>query len=190
MAINHECYCVYGISGTAHAAVRGSMAGGPMEDFMELQEWKKMSWPGYRRENGSLGIRNKVLVVYTVECASHVAREIVRQADHPDVEVIGFGGCTDNAYAIRMLLALVTHPNVGAVLAVGLGCEYTRAERLADAAAVKGSGISDDSGKRRNAAKHREGVGDGSPDAGEAEGYAEGAYGVSGPGCGSRVRRQ
>ena len=121
MAINHECYCVYGISGTAHAAVRGSMAGGPMEDFMELQEWKKMSWPGYRRENGSLGIRNKVLVVYTVECASHVAREIVRQADHPDVEVIGFGGCTDNAYAIRMLLALVTHPNVGAVLAVGLG---------------------------------------------------------------------
>ncbi len=63
---------------------------------MELQEWKKMSWPGYRRENGSLGIRNKVLVVYTVECASHVAREIVRQADHPDVEVIGFGGCTDN----------------------------------------------------------------------------------------------
>ena len=138
MAINHECYCVYGISGTAHAAVRGSMAGGPMEDFMELQEWKKMSWPGYRRENGSLGIRNKVLVVYTVECASHVAREIVRQADHPDVEVIGFGGCTDNAYAIRMLLALVTHPNVGAVLAVGLGCEYTRAERLADAAAVQG----------------------------------------------------
>ena len=105
---------------------------------MELQEWKEMSWPGYRREDGGLGIRNKVLVVYTVECASHVAREIALQVNHPDVEAIGFGGCTDNAYAIRMLLALATHPNVGAVLAVGLGCEYTRAERLADAAKARG----------------------------------------------------
>lgn len=105
---------------------------------MELQKWKEISWLGYRRKDGSLGIRNKVLVVYTVECASHVAREIVRNVNRPDVEVIGFGGCTDNAYAIRMLLALVTHPNVGAVLAVGLGCEYTRAERLAEAAAARG----------------------------------------------------
>lgn len=109
-----------------------------MEGIMDLQEWKEMSWLGYRRGNGSPGIRNKVLVVYTVECASHVAREIAGQAGHPDVEVIGFGGCTDNAYAIRMLLSLVTHPNVGAVLAVGLGCEYTRAERLAEAAQERG----------------------------------------------------
>lgn len=105
---------------------------------MKLTDWKELTWQGYLRADGRMGIRNKILVVYTVECASHVAREIVRTVNRPDVEVIGFGGCTDNAYAIRLLCSLVTHPNVGAVLAVGLGCEYTRADRLAETAARKG----------------------------------------------------
>ncbi len=48
-----------------------------------------------------------------------------------DVHVIGFSGCYDNQYAIRLLLALARHPNVGAVLSVGLGCEYTQPEKIA-----------------------------------------------------------
>lgn len=109
-----------------------------VEIAMELEKWKNLTWEGYLRKDKRIGIRNKVLVVYTVECASHVAREIVGKVNLADVEVIGFAGCTDNEYAIRLLLALVTHPNVGAVLAVGLGCEYTRADRLAAAAAGQG----------------------------------------------------
>lgn len=105
---------------------------------MELTKWKELTWQGYQRSDGRMGIRNRVLVVYTVECASHVAGEIVREAASGEVEVIGFGGCTDNAYAIRLLRSLVTHPNVGAVLAVGLGCEYIRADRLAAEAARGG----------------------------------------------------
>ena len=85
---------------------------------------------GYLREDGRKGIRNLVLVVYTVECASHVAQEIARGEE--DAQVIGFPGCYDNAYAIRLMLALARHPNVGAVLAVGLGCEYTRPSRIAE----------------------------------------------------------
>jgi altronate hydrolase len=69
-------------------------------------------------------VRNLVLVVYTVECSSHVAHKIAEGED--DVHVIGFSGCYDNQYAVRLMLALGRHPNVGAVLAVGLGCEYTR----------------------------------------------------------------
>ncbi len=84
---------------------------------------------GYLRQDGRKGIRNLVLIVYTVECARHVAHAI--QAGEPDAQVIGFSGCYDNAYAIRLLLALARHPNVGAVLCVGLGCEYTQPERLA-----------------------------------------------------------
>lgn len=102
---------------------------------MELQN---LRWQGYLRKDGSLGIRNKVLVVYTVECARFVAEEIARRSEDPETEVIGFSGCTDNAYAIRLLLALIRHPNVGAVLAVGLGCEYTQPERLAKAAREAG----------------------------------------------------
>jgi altronate dehydratase large subunit len=86
-------------------------------------------WQGYLRDDGRKGVRNLVLVVYTVECASHVAHAIA--AGEPDTHVVGFPGCYDNAYAIRLMLALARHPNVGAVLAVGLGCEYTQPEQLA-----------------------------------------------------------
>ena len=102
------------------------------------QELSDMRWSGYLRSDGSIGIRNKILVVYTVECAQFVAEEIARRSGDPETEVIGFSGCTDNAYAIHLLLSLIRHPNVGAVLAVGLGCEYTQPERLAQAAQAAG----------------------------------------------------
>ncbi|HSV13634.1 MAG TPA: UxaA family hydrolase [Tepidisphaeraceae bacterium] len=87
-------------------------------------------WQGYLRSDGRRGIRNLVLVVHTVECAKFVAEAIAK--DEPDVHVIGFSGCYDNQYAIRLMLALARHPNVGAVLAVGLGCEYTQPEKIAE----------------------------------------------------------
>jgi len=95
-------------------------------------------WQGFLRKNGSKGIRNKVLVIYTVECSKFVAGRIAALADSNDVEVLGFSGCTDNEYAVRLLIALIRHPNVGAVLAVGLGCEYIQPERLAEIAAQEG----------------------------------------------------
>lgn len=97
-------------------------------------------WQGFKRKDGAKGIRNKVLVVYTVECSSFVAKAIganFRQSGD-DVDVIGFQGCTDNEYAVRMMLALIRHPNVGAVLIVGLGCEYLQANLLAEKARESG----------------------------------------------------
>lgn len=75
---------------------------------------------GHLRADGRKGIRNVAIVVHLVECARHVAVEIAREAD---AHVIGFGGCYPNAYADTMLRRLTTHPNVGAVLLVSLGCE-------------------------------------------------------------------
>lgn len=94
------------------------------------------SWSGYLRPDGRKGVRNLVLIVYTVECAQHVSHAIAAGED--DVHVIGFPGCYDNAYAIRLMLALARHPNVGAVLSVGLGCEYTQPEKIANV--VRSSG--------------------------------------------------
>lgn len=94
------------------------------------------SWSGYLRPDGRKGVRNLILVVYTVECAQHVAHAI--GAAEENTHVIGFPGCYDNAYAIRLMLALARHPNVGGVLAVGLGCEYTQPEKIA--AVVQASG--------------------------------------------------
>jgi altronate hydrolase len=94
------------------------------------------SWAGYLRPDGRKGVRNLVLVIYTVECAQHVAHAIAEGEE--DVHVIGFPGCYDNAYAIRLMLALARHPNVGAVLSVGLGCEYTQPGKIAEAVRASG----------------------------------------------------
>lgn len=99
---------------------------------------KDMKWEGYLRQDGKLGIRNKILVIYTVECSSFVAKEITRLSDNKEVECIGFSGCTDNEYAVRMLISLIRHPNIGGVLAVGLGCEYIQPEWLAKIAEEEG----------------------------------------------------
>jgi altronate hydrolase len=78
---------------------------------------------GYLRADGRKGIRNIVAVAYTVECAHHVARLVVNAFPGQPVHLIGFPGCYPNAYADHMMKQLATHPNVGAVLVVSLGCE-------------------------------------------------------------------
>lgn len=117
------------------------------------------TWQGWLRPDGRKGIRNLVLVIYTVQCAEFVAHAVA--ANEPDAHVIGFPGCFDNEYAIRLMLALGRHPNVGAVLAIGLGCEYTQPARIADA--VRQSGrpaesffIQENGGTKSSIAKGKE----------------------------------
>ncbi len=85
---------------------------------------------GYLRQDGRKGIRNYVLVAYLVECAHHVARAIATPFEEDGAQLIGFPGCYPNAYAQGMMEALCTHPNVGAVLVVSLGCEQFNRPRL------------------------------------------------------------
>ena len=92
----------------------------------------------FLRADGRKGIRNTVAVVYLVECAHHVAREIQLPFREADVHLIGFGGCYPNDYSFRMLKALCAHPNVGAVLLVSLGCEGFNRRGLLQA--IRGSG--------------------------------------------------
>jgi altronate hydrolase len=93
---------------------------------------------GWLRQDGRKGIRNVVAVAYLVECAHHVAREIALPLRENDVHVIGFPGCYPNDYAHMMLERLGTHPNVGAVLLVSLGCESFDRFRLAETIAASG----------------------------------------------------
>ena len=79
--------------------------------------------PAYLRQDGRKGIRNVIVVAYLVECAHHVARQIVTRANHPDIQLIGFPGCYPNDYALKIMKRLGTHPNVAGALLVSLGCE-------------------------------------------------------------------
>ncbi len=93
---------------------------------------------GYLRADGRKGVRNVVAVAYLVECAHHVARAIVTKTDDPDVHLIGFPGCFPNAYALKVMQAIGTHPNIGGVLLISLGCESFNREALR--AAIEASG--------------------------------------------------
>jgi altronate dehydratase large subunit len=92
---------------------------------------------GWLRSDGRKGIRNVVAVAYLVECAHHVARQIAAVEDER-AHVIGFPGCYPNPYAQKMMERLCTHPNVGAVLIVSLGCESFNRHQLEQVVAATG----------------------------------------------------
>jgi len=85
---------------------------------------------GYLRNDGRKGIRNVLLIAYLVECAHFVADEIAAGFDKQSVQVIGFGGCYPNEHANRVMKSLCTHPNVGGVLLLSLGCESFNRNKL------------------------------------------------------------
>ncbi|WCJ60182.1 UxaA family hydrolase [Fontisphaera persica] len=93
---------------------------------------------GYLRSDGRKGIRNVLVVAYLVECAHHVAREVVQAFRGQPVHLIGFPGCYPNDYAFRMMQRLCTHPNVGGALLVSLGCESFNRTELARHIAATG----------------------------------------------------
>ena len=65
---------------------------------------------GYLRSDGRKGIRNYLVVAYLVECAHHVAREIMLPNREHGVQLIGFSGCYPNAYASDMIAAFARTP--------------------------------------------------------------------------------
>ncbi|HEY4387924.1 MAG TPA: UxaA family hydrolase, partial [Ktedonobacteraceae bacterium] len=84
---------------------------------------------GYQRPDGQIGIRNRILVVYTVVCAEEICRKIVNKVT--DASLAGWRSCQNNANVVNRLIRLATHPNIGGVLLVSLGCESTDAPAMA-----------------------------------------------------------
>src|SRR5206468_2341773 len=96
-----------------------------------------MHFRGYPRPGGGVGVRNHLLVVPTVICASVVA-ERVAAAVPVGAALPHQAGCGQLGPDLRVthdtLAAYCRHPNVGAVLVVALGCEQVIAQQLSDAA--------------------------------------------------------
>lgn len=96
----------------------------------------------YRRNDGQIGIRNELWIVPTVGCVNRTAEALASWANR---EFAGAGidgayawthpyGCSqmgdDHATTRRILADLVRHPNAGAVLVLGLGCENNTVEEF------------------------------------------------------------
>lgn len=85
-----------------------------------------MTFKGYRRADGRVGIRNHVLILPTSVCAAQVATEIARGVQGCVAACHAYGCCQvgeDWQLTFRTLRNTAVNPNVGAVLVVGLGCE-------------------------------------------------------------------
>ncbi len=89
----------------------------------------------YRRENGEYGIRNRIAVISTVACANHIAEQIAASVDIADAYTHPYG-CDqlgeDLALSQGCLVKMGIHPNAGAVLVVGLGCEEIKSAEIAE----------------------------------------------------------
>jgi altronate dehydratase large subunit len=101
---------------------------------------------GYRRPDGRVGVRNHLLVVPTVICASLVAERIAQAVSPHGAALPHLAGCgqlgPDRRLTHETLAACCAHPNVGAVLIVALGCEQVIAQHLADTARAAGKPVS------------------------------------------------
>lgn len=98
----------------------------------DVEALRSLTFNGYRRQSGRVGVRNLVLVLSTVGCANAVAERIARETGA--VAITHQHGClqlgTDLALTQKQLMGAAQNPNVGAVLLVGLGCETMQPGRL------------------------------------------------------------
>lgn len=82
---------------------------------------------GYERKNGKFGVRNHVLVLATVSCVNGVINKISQEVPEavcvPHAYGCGRGSARETQILFRILASLVHHPNVGAAVVIGLGCE-------------------------------------------------------------------
>lgn len=106
-----------------------------------IEKTEDISFQGYRRTDGKVGIRNEIWIIPTVGCVNNVATAIERRAR--DLaggsleDVVAFPhpyGCSqmgdDQDNTRRILADLVNHPNAGGVLVLGLGCENSNIGEL------------------------------------------------------------
>lgn len=80
----------------------------------------------YKRADGRYGVRNRIAIIPSVACVNHIAEKIASEIPIADAYTHPYG-CDqlggDLDLSFRCLAAMGTHPNVGAVLVIGLGCE-------------------------------------------------------------------
>lgn len=114
---------------------------------LDLWRGPELAFQGYHRDGGQVGTRNYIALVATVNCSATVIRraadELTREGtldSFPNVDGVaafahGSGcGMADSGEGFRALSRVLTghagHPNVGAALFVGLGCEVMQIARM------------------------------------------------------------
>jgi altronate hydrolase len=110
---------------------------------------QRATFEGYVRPNGKTGTRNYIGILTSVNCSATVAKFIAEAVnrsdilkDYPGIDGVApfvhGTGCGMAAYGEgwelfrRVQWGYATHPNLGGVLMVGLGCEVFQIDRMKD----------------------------------------------------------
>ncbi len=121
-----------------------------LRDTPMVAEGERRTFEGFVRKNGSVGTRNYIGILTSVNCSATVARYIAESfndtgklADYPNIDGVSAfvhaTGCgmadSGEGYANlqRTLWGYARHPNFAGVLIVGLGCEVNQIPFLLDA---------------------------------------------------------
>lgn len=123
-----------------HSNIKTNLAGlldytyNPEKENIEIEK-QNLTFKGFRRKNGDVGIRNEIWIIPTVGCVNGIIEKL---AEGLRAETKGKGvdaivayphnyGCSqlgeDHENTKKILKDMVLHPNAGAVFVVGLGCE-------------------------------------------------------------------
>jgi altronate hydrolase len=111
-------------------------------------ENQRRTFMGYPRADRRAGTRNYIAVISSVNCSAHTIREIAHYftpehlSDYPNVDgvipIAHLSGCgnrvggADQVLLQRTLAGMARHPNIGAYIVVGLGCETNQIAELVE----------------------------------------------------------
>ena len=124
------------------------------EDILPVEQ--QATFQGFRRQNGSVGTRNYIGVMTSVNCSATVARFIAEEVkrsgildDYPNIDgvipLVHSTGCgidsDGETFEVlkRTTWGYACNPNMAGVLVVGLGCEGFQIARMKQAYNVKES---------------------------------------------------
>lgn len=101
---------------------------------------RNLTFKGYRRANGEVGIRNEIWIIPTVGCVNGIVNQLAsllqQETSGSNIDaIVAYPhnyGCSqlgdDHENTKKILRDMVHHPNAGGVLIVGLGCENNQPE--------------------------------------------------------------
>jgi altronate hydrolase len=107
---------------------------------------EKLTFQGYRRKNGSVGTRNYIAIISTVNCSATTAKYVAKELAETDlsnfpnidgvIPLVHKSGCAlefngaDHQQLNRTMAGFAKHPNIAACIVLGLGCETAQVSHL------------------------------------------------------------
>ncbi len=113
----------------------------PVNEQLSIEN-ENLTFKGYMRKNGEVGIRNEIWIVPTVGCVNSIAEKLVdllkAETNCEGIDAIHAWhhnyGCSqlsgDHENTRKVLRDIVLHPNAGAVLILSLGCENNQPDEF------------------------------------------------------------